>query len=123
MKARYFKLKCDSGFDEELLQLIRQGYEEWRRWTMETLSKWTEDPANGGTPQPMYSFGEPLLSEDGKVLSIEISGDPVSYAGFKSVEDGFPTWIYSHVPKERRLTLLKCYENVEYGYGAWLPVA
>ena len=104
------------------MRSVREGYDEWYRRTIEMLARWNEDPANGGAPEPSYSIGEPVLSDDRKVLSIEISGDPKSYAGFKSVEDGFPSWIYAYVPKERRSELQKCYENVEYGYGKWLPV-
>lgn len=75
------------------------------------LRTWTDVPHRAKLPKPCYTFSEPEISDDGKIITVRIEGDPITHGALMTFEDGVPLTLYRHIPRERRHGLKIGYEN------------
>lgn len=108
---RYFRLRYERGWDAPLVEIVVTGYREWLEWAKSVLQTWSEVPHRAKLPKPTYRFGEPSLSEDSKVITIPIDGDPITHGAMMVFEDGVPPSLYIHLPIEVLGEIELLYDN------------
>ena len=119
---RSFRLRFAAGFSDELLEMVRAGYAEWRERVKATIAHWSTAGIKRTEP-PEYIFGDLELSQDRMAVSFKISGDPKSYGAAKLLEDGVPPELFAKIPGAIRADEEMCYENPAMGLpaGRWVP--
>lgn len=108
---RYFRLRYEPEFTDDMIAAVREGYREWKEWVEKTLRTWSDVPHRAKLPKPNYTIGEPELSADHKMISVRLEGDPITHGALMTFEDGVPLTLYRHIPRERRDGLKVGYEN------------
>lgn len=120
--TRYFRIRHKTGFDVEDISRIVAAY---RRWCMNVQSRIDDWDARGmrGVPRPSYLLGDPRTSDDHRLITISIDGEPGSYGVLKLFEDGVPPELLEELRDEVLDSIEVSYENEAMGLSAndWFP--
>lgn len=110
-QPRYFRLRYEPGFTDDLVAAVLAGYREWLQWVQTTLDSWDSVPHRAKLPKPSCTISAPELSDDTRMISVRIDGDPITHGALMTFEDGVPLTLYRHLPREARRLLKVGYEN------------
>lgn len=95
---REFLIRHRTGFSEQHVAAIRESLERWKQWLTEQVASWATRGVPGTNP-PQYVFHPLRVSDEGRLVSIAIEGDPGSYAALKRFEDGVPIELIEALPR------------------------
>jgi hypothetical protein len=110
-EARFFHIRSRQGFDETLRAAIAKGYESWLEWVASTLQTWGDVPHRANLPKPDYQITPPMLSNDGRTLTIRVEGDPGTHGAMMLIEDPALEMLIAYVPEYRLGEIEVAYEN------------